>query len=119
MRVTALIENTRLKDRDDLQPEFGLSLDVEVNGTRVLFDMGASAEFASNAAALGIAAAFNHADQPHRAIAMRMRAARRLRVQPVFHTVAARTSTGALPRCLRFLLLSFGIRIGHGSATPK
>jgi 7,8-dihydropterin-6-yl-methyl-4-(beta-D-ribofuranosyl)aminobenzene 5'-phosphate synthase len=54
MRVTTLIENTRLEERNDLQPEFGLSLDVKLNGTRVLFDMGASAKFASNAAALGI-----------------------------------------------------------------
>jgi 7,8-dihydropterin-6-yl-methyl-4-(beta-D-ribofuranosyl)aminobenzene 5'-phosphate synthase len=54
MRVTALVENSRLEGRDDLQPEFGLSLHVELNGTRVLFDTGASAAFARNATTLGI-----------------------------------------------------------------
>ena len=54
MQVTALIENDTIEGRQDLCPEFGLSLHVEVNGTKVLFDMGASAAFASNAEALGV-----------------------------------------------------------------
>jgi 7,8-dihydropterin-6-yl-methyl-4-(beta-D-ribofuranosyl)aminobenzene 5'-phosphate synthase len=54
MQVTALIENNRAEGRDDLCPEFGLSLHLEVNGTRILFDMGSSAAFASNAEILGI-----------------------------------------------------------------
>jgi 7,8-dihydropterin-6-yl-methyl-4-(beta-D-ribofuranosyl)aminobenzene 5'-phosphate synthase len=54
MQVTALVENNTLEGRQDLCPEFGLSLHVEVNGTKILFDMGASAAFASNAEALGV-----------------------------------------------------------------
>jgi 7,8-dihydropterin-6-yl-methyl-4-(beta-D-ribofuranosyl)aminobenzene 5'-phosphate synthase len=54
MKITALIENNRVEGRDDLCPEFGLSLHVEVNGSRILFDMGSSAAFASNAEVLGI-----------------------------------------------------------------
>jgi len=54
MQVTALIENNRDEGRDDLCPEFGLSLHIAVNGSRILFDMGASAAFASNAEVLGI-----------------------------------------------------------------
>lgn len=54
MKVTALIENTSVEERDDLCPEFGLSLHIEVNGSKILFDMGSSAAFATNAEALGI-----------------------------------------------------------------
>jgi len=54
MRVTALIENTSVEERDDLCPESGLSLHIEVNGSKILFDMGSSAAFAANAEALGI-----------------------------------------------------------------
>jgi len=54
MKVTALIENTLIEERDDLCPEFGLSLFIEVNGSKILFDMGASTAFADNAEALGI-----------------------------------------------------------------
>jgi 7,8-dihydropterin-6-yl-methyl-4-(beta-D-ribofuranosyl)aminobenzene 5'-phosphate synthase len=54
MQVTALIENSVIEGRDDLSPEFGLSLHVEVNGTTILFDMGASAAFANNAETLGV-----------------------------------------------------------------
>lgn len=54
MRITALIENTKVEDRDDLRPEFGLSLHVQVDGSKILFDMGTTAAFASNAEALGI-----------------------------------------------------------------
>ncbi len=54
MRVTALIENSRLEGRDDLEPEFGLSLYVEREGTRILFDTGASGAFLRNAKTMGI-----------------------------------------------------------------
>jgi len=54
MKVTALIENTSIEERDDLCPESGLSLHIEVNGSKILFDMGSSAAFATNAEALGI-----------------------------------------------------------------
>ena len=54
MQVTALIENNAIEGRQDLCPEFGLSLHVAVNGSRILFDMGSSAAFANNAEALGI-----------------------------------------------------------------
>ena len=54
MKITALIENDKVGDREDLCPEFGLSLHVEVNGSKILFDMGSSAAFASNAEALGV-----------------------------------------------------------------
>jgi 7,8-dihydropterin-6-yl-methyl-4-(beta-D-ribofuranosyl)aminobenzene 5'-phosphate synthase len=54
MKITALIENDRIEERDDLCPEFGLSLHVEVNGSKILFDMGSSAAFADNAETLGI-----------------------------------------------------------------
>ena len=52
MRVSALVENSRLEDRDDLQPEFGLSMHIEHGGTTILFDMGATQAFASNASAM-------------------------------------------------------------------
>jgi 7,8-dihydropterin-6-yl-methyl-4-(beta-D-ribofuranosyl)aminobenzene 5'-phosphate synthase len=54
MQVTALIENNAIEGRDDLRPEFGLSLHVVVGGTKILFDMGASDAFAKNASRLGI-----------------------------------------------------------------
>jgi len=54
MRVTVLIENSRLEGRDDLEPEFGLSLYVEREGTRILFDTGASGAFLHNAKTMGI-----------------------------------------------------------------
>jgi 7,8-dihydropterin-6-yl-methyl-4-(beta-D-ribofuranosyl)aminobenzene 5'-phosphate synthase len=54
MQVTALVENNRVEGRDDLCPEFGLSVHVEVDGTKILFDMGSSAAFADNAEHLGI-----------------------------------------------------------------
>lgn len=49
MRVTSLIENSCLEDARGLVPEFGLSMFVESDGARVLFDMGASTAFAENA----------------------------------------------------------------------
>jgi 7,8-dihydropterin-6-yl-methyl-4-(beta-D-ribofuranosyl)aminobenzene 5'-phosphate synthase len=54
MEVTVLVENTRLEDRTDLQPEHGLSLHIESQGQRVLFDTGASDAFFHNAERLGV-----------------------------------------------------------------
>jgi 7,8-dihydropterin-6-yl-methyl-4-(beta-D-ribofuranosyl)aminobenzene 5'-phosphate synthase len=54
MQVTTLIENSVLEGRDELSPEFGLSLHIEVNGASILFDMGSSAAFAANAESLGV-----------------------------------------------------------------
>jgi 7,8-dihydropterin-6-yl-methyl-4-(beta-D-ribofuranosyl)aminobenzene 5'-phosphate synthase len=54
MQVTALIENDGVEEQDDLRPEFGLSLHVEVGGTKILFDMGASEAFAENARTMGV-----------------------------------------------------------------
>jgi 7,8-dihydropterin-6-yl-methyl-4-(beta-D-ribofuranosyl)aminobenzene 5'-phosphate synthase len=54
MKITALVENESLAGRDDLTAEFGLSLHVEVDGRRILFDTGTAGVFADNAAALGI-----------------------------------------------------------------
>lgn len=52
MRITALIENT--SHREDVRPRHGLSLYIETNGHRLLFDMGQDSLFAENAAALEI-----------------------------------------------------------------
>ncbi len=51
MRVTVLTENTTVDPR--LTAEHGLSLLLDVNGARVLFDCGQSDAFARNAAMLG------------------------------------------------------------------
>ena len=52
MKITSLIENTSC--RDDIIPQHGLSLFIETNGKKILFDTGQSDLFAKNAAALGI-----------------------------------------------------------------
>ena len=54
MKVVALIENTKLESRDDLVAEHGLSLYIESNDKRILFDTGASGAFEQNARKLGI-----------------------------------------------------------------
>jgi len=54
MRVTSLIENSRLETAEGLVPEFGLSMLVEHGGSTVLFDMGSSSAFAENAGRLGM-----------------------------------------------------------------
>ena len=52
MIITALVENTTL--REDLGTEHGLSLFIETEKHKLLFDTGASSLFAENAVKLGI-----------------------------------------------------------------
>jgi len=54
MKVTVLIENTRLADRDDLRAENGLSLYIQRDGMQILFDIGVTEAFGRNAERLGI-----------------------------------------------------------------
>jgi 7,8-dihydropterin-6-yl-methyl-4-(beta-D-ribofuranosyl)aminobenzene 5'-phosphate synthase len=54
MKVTVLVENTRLEDRSDLHAEHGLSLLIERQGQQILFDTGASDAFNRNAERLGV-----------------------------------------------------------------
>ena len=51
MKLTVLTENT---SRYGLPAEHGLSLYIEANGRKMLFDMGQTGLFAENAQALGI-----------------------------------------------------------------
>ncbi len=51
MRITALIENTTTKS---CCVEPGLSLYIETAGHKILYDAGASAQFAKNALAMGV-----------------------------------------------------------------
>ena len=52
MRVITLVENTTLSP--ELEAEHSLSLLIETNGRRLLFDMGQSSAFARNTGRLGI-----------------------------------------------------------------
>lgn len=52
MKIRILMENTA--SREDLTAEHGLSLYIEANGKRILFDAGQSGAFADNAEKLGI-----------------------------------------------------------------
>ncbi|MGN1369014.1 MAG: MBL fold metallo-hydrolase [Aristaeellaceae bacterium] len=52
MKLTVLMENTTC--RNDLVCEHGLSLYIETNGQRILFDAGQSGAFADNAEKLGV-----------------------------------------------------------------
>lgn len=52
MKITALLENTT--HRDGLQTEHGLSLYIETDHHKILFDMGQTDLFAHNAELLGI-----------------------------------------------------------------
>ena len=52
MKIWTLMENTA--SREDLTAEHGLSLYIEANGKRILFDAGQSGAFADNAEKLGI-----------------------------------------------------------------
>ena len=52
MKITALVENTT--NNPDLGTQHGLSLYIEANGRRILFDMGVDSLFLRNAEKLGI-----------------------------------------------------------------
>ena len=52
MKITALVENLTLSD--EIQAEHGLSLYIEVEGKKSLFDMGQTNLFAENAAKLSV-----------------------------------------------------------------
>lgn len=52
MKITALLENTT--EREDMEIEHGLSLYIETESHKILFDMGQSDLFAKNAETLGI-----------------------------------------------------------------
>ena len=54
MRITVLIENTKNPIRTDLLPEHGLSLYLEKEKHKILFDTGASNRFIQNAYKLGV-----------------------------------------------------------------
>jgi 7,8-dihydropterin-6-yl-methyl-4-(beta-D-ribofuranosyl)aminobenzene 5'-phosphate synthase len=54
MKITSLVENNPAPDRPDLEAELGLSLHIELQDRRVLFDTGASGAFARNARRMGI-----------------------------------------------------------------
>lgn len=54
MRVTALIDNTRLDGREDLLIERGLSIHITTMSKQILFDTGNGEAFCKNAALLGI-----------------------------------------------------------------
>ena len=52
MKITALLENTTT--RPEMKTEHGLSLFIETEKHRILFDMGQTSLFAENAQALGV-----------------------------------------------------------------
>ena len=52
MKIVSLMENTACSD--SLHAEHGLSLYIETQGLRILFDAGQSELFAENAAQLGV-----------------------------------------------------------------
>jgi 7,8-dihydropterin-6-yl-methyl-4-(beta-D-ribofuranosyl)aminobenzene 5'-phosphate synthase len=54
MRITTLIENTRIDNKEDLIAEHGLSLHISFNQKMILFDTGASDSFYKNAEKLGV-----------------------------------------------------------------
>ena len=54
MKVTVLTEDSRSSDRSDLVAEPGLSLHIEYDDRRILFDTGVTGAFAQNAERLGI-----------------------------------------------------------------
>jgi 7,8-dihydropterin-6-yl-methyl-4-(beta-D-ribofuranosyl)aminobenzene 5'-phosphate synthase len=54
VRITTLVDNNPSPEDPRLVAEWGLSQCIEVNGRRVLLDMGASDAFARNAEVLGI-----------------------------------------------------------------
>ncbi|MCW8328828.1 MBL fold metallo-hydrolase [Photobacterium sp. SDRW27] len=71
MKLTALVDNSRLDNRPDLAVERGLSLHVNTMGRQILFDAGSSKAFCDNAALLDIeiqhvdAAVISHRHHDH------------------------------------------------------
>lgn len=71
MKLTALVDNTRLENRTDLAVERGLSLHVSTMGRQILFDAGSSTAFCDNAKLLNIkiqdvdAAVISHRHHDH------------------------------------------------------
>ncbi|MGO1712962.1 MAG: MBL fold metallo-hydrolase [Senegalia sp. (in: firmicutes)] len=53
MKVTTLIEN-KASDRENLNIEYGLSLYIELDGKKILFDTGQSGDFIDNSEKLNI-----------------------------------------------------------------
>lgn len=53
MKIATLIEN-KPGDREELYTEYGLSIYIEVDGKKILFDTGQSGDFIDNAKDLGI-----------------------------------------------------------------
>lgn len=45
MKITTLVDNTRLEGRQDLAVERGLSLHIETESLNILFDMGEEIRF--------------------------------------------------------------------------
>ena len=54
MKITTLLENTRLAEREDLTAQHGLALHIEWQERQILFDSGPSSAFWTNAELLGI-----------------------------------------------------------------
>ena len=54
MKITTLIENTKYEKAEDLKAEHGISLFVEFNSHKLLFDTGASSLFYENAKNLNL-----------------------------------------------------------------
>ena len=52
MKIINLVENTT--SRQDVEAEHGLSLYVETEGHKILFDMGQTDMFSKNAEAVGV-----------------------------------------------------------------
>jgi len=71
MKLTALVDNSRLADRQDLGVERGLSLHMETMGKSILFDTGSSELFCDNATLLDVrledvdAAVISHRHHDH------------------------------------------------------
>ena len=54
MKITTLIENENSHGQENLKTEAGLSLFIETNNLRILFDTGSSGSFADNAEKLSV-----------------------------------------------------------------
>ncbi len=53
-KITTLIENTRVEERDDLKNEHGVSMYIEFDDKNILFDLGATDSFIKNAKKLDV-----------------------------------------------------------------